>query len=398
MSRCKVIIIAIISFYSSSSLMGMESLFSWFKKTDQSHKYSKVHNDKSEEFQIILLFQNADITDKYGTSVPNEVKDLIRIKSYYLLHAPDPSTYMISPENLANLNNKQRIKTYKGAKIRPNELVTMTDEGRKVFERLTTVIPHKNDNDIFEHVYTQNSVQDIVNLENCVKNPEDKQSRQLAAEKYGLLLPHEYDDILKLPLNVRCKIGESSTVNVIDKEHVSLNARWDTMRKGASIGYSIGTCTGTIYSLAYTSSQYSKEFNILYAMPIKSVEDYYVFSKKWNELCDMKFFSKLNNLTLGLCSGTALGAIAGIVIARDHPHNRVYNVVEKPLITSEEKAAIEKTKKAKIAYEKTQAAGIARREYDTYINKQLNILKPCHKIDNDLKEQLKPKQLAIEKF
>jgi hypothetical protein len=374
--------------------MGMESLFSWFQKSDQkNHKYSKIHNDKSKEMQIILLFKNANVTDKYGIPLLPEVKNLIRINSYYLLHASDPSTYTISPENLANLNNKQRIKTYKGAKIRSYELVTMTDKGRKVFERLTTVIPHKNDNDVFEHVYTQNSVQDIVNLENCVKNPEDTQSRQLAGNKYGLLLPHEYDDILELPLNVRRKIGESSTVNVIGKEQVSFNARLNAMIEGALLRTSSGYLGGIIYEVAYIRPQYDEVF----AVPIRSLEDYYLRNSRYEEL-NSTLPSPLKTIILPAWCGATLGAVTGAIIARDHPHNRVFNVVEKPLITSEEKAAIKKTEDAKIAREKAREAGIPRREYDAYINKQFNILKPCHKLNDDWKKQLKPKPLAIEKF
>jgi hypothetical protein len=356
MPHFKAIFVAILSFWFSSSLIGMESLYSWFKKSDQNNSYV------DENIQSLILFKNADITDKYDISLPPEVKNIITKNAYILL----PSQSSLPQDNIFDwnlVNDKKRIDTYKGAMINSYDLITMNDEGKKVFKRLTTVIPHQNNDGIFEHLYTNNSIRDITALENCAENPENELWRQLAGRKYGLLLPNEYNQVLQLPLNLRRKVGESCTVKVVGEEQVSFDAKYEYAMVGACLGGIGGFIVGTLYHmetlelkedlrpfvLISLAKHLEKEklTNLELISLISLARRHLEELKKLEQSVELKYPSKsiheeMKAMGLSSCCGAVLGAIVGVIIARDNPHDKVFTIVEKPLITPQEQKKLKK--------------------------------------------------------
>src|SRR6266404_5674872 len=168
MSYSRIILVATLSFWSSASLIGMESWFSWRKKATPENNYYL-----NEDIQKLMLFKKAKVEDKYGTLVPEDVHNIIVKQGYnhYCSQLFETKTYC--PFSIQNLkfekywqtridttNNENRTKQFQGKKINVNDFdfITMNEEGRKIFYRVLLTVPRPREDGTMQYVYPTNVI------------------------------------------------------------------------------------------------------------------------------------------------------------------------------------------------------------------------------------------------
>lgn len=305
MSYFKATLITIVSFWASSSLIGMEA--NTRKANPGEHSYL------AKDIQALMLFVDSDIQDKYNTSIPKDVKriiaqqgcniycnELFTSRKYYpdyKLHCLFKDIWSIS---LETINHKNRIQTFHGKeiKIKDFDLITMNDEGRNIFYKIVFSVPHRTDRtgNTYAHPYPSNIVSHF-------DLSRDKSERDKLDDP---LSQNEYTKALKLPLQLRRKVGILCTVKTIGDELTSYQRVLENTKQGICLGGIAGSIGGGA----------------------------------WSE--DWQALQTLKNIAISGSCGAFVGAIVGFKTAKDHPQNKAFKVEEKSLLTQDEQEAIKK--------------------------------------------------------
>lgn len=332
MSSFKAILVTILTFYSSSSLMGMH-WFSWKKKYNP-----EDHNYLSEDVHKLLLFSNATIKDRDNILVPADLKRLIIQDGcdIYCKELFESEVYSDTlsqnikfrdfwQSRLSIINNKGRITQCQGKEIKINnfDFITMTDEGRRIFYRASFAIQQRNG----KYICSDNTI------EKCILDG--------ASGAMRLFIPlstDEFNKTLKLPLGLKRNMGLLSKVKAVDKEIVSSDAKWDGAKVWAFLGGILGTIGGGVWS---------GDYEALHALglALEAGTSSSPFSRHLaeQEMNRIKYSPEgVKSIFLGGCTGTAVGAFVGLMTARDSDHNKVFSVEEKPLLTLKEQETIKK--------------------------------------------------------
>ena len=221
MSRFNAILLAILSFGSSSLLMGMEK-----EQKLAPFKYSNPYFNQELRKSLFLIMQKNAYFD--SLNLDKDVIKVIAKKSYdlyrdslldgdqlskiHLLYVKErPGLFLerllhrgnesFKFQQFHGLNNITRTNQFHGKSIRVDDfdLMTMNDEGRQAFVCLTGAIPFDFDcNGTFRHKHEANYTNET----------------QLKADN-GLLSQDAYNKVLDLPIELRRKVGELCTMKVI---------------------------------------------------------------------------------------------------------------------------------------------------------------------------------------
>ena len=364
MSRFNAILLAILSFGSSSLLMGMEK-----KQKLAPFKYSNPYFNQELRKSLFLIMQkNADFD---SLNLNKDVIKVIAKKSYDLYRdslfdgdqlSEDDLLYAKERQGLFfdKLNNITRTNQFQGKGIRVDDfnLMTMNDEGREVFASLMGAIPFDFDgNGTFRHKHETNYTNET----------------QLKADN-GLLSQDAYNKVLDLPIELRRKVGELCMVKVIGPKvpHYSFFSEDELALTAIFVVPSIfvgGQCG--IMKMIY--GEVSSRFRLLgYSVGI------------------------------GTACGLGVGAVAHVYLGRYlesmtvQKYGSKIELIEKPLITPEEqeifkaeKEMQEKVTQEKIKRETREKEAQEKKLIEGYWNDAL-----VQEVEE--REQIRFKQLPIE--
>lgn len=295
MSRFKVAVFILFGCWISPLLMGMD--------LSEKKPVSTKNNYLSEDIQKLMLFKNADVKDKYGHSLPADVKRLVVQNGcdMYCDHIVSMVQFYETGVDIYILNHQDRMSMYQGAEIKLNdfELITMNEEGRNLFSRLGFAVPQRSNNGTFVHFYPTDYA-----YENNIKN-------NLCA----LLSQNDYNEMLDLPIELRRKVGELCTVKVAGSK-VSHTSIMEVAKHSIYCGILAGMfarTVGIMFNLSSADLFYSYiNLYIGYGLAASFIFDFYRTRK--NEL---EYLNRYG---------------AKIIL------------IERPLITSEEKEVIKEEK------------------------------------------------------
>jgi hypothetical protein len=206
MSFLRVFLIMMVGFGCSFFLKAM--------KTEKAPTVSEKRDYLSDDIKKLILFKNADLEDKYGTLIPQDVKNTIVQKNYVLyrdqLFRPSVGAGLLRGlghthhKNLIRFllkgsDDKYRIDQCQGVVIKHDDfgVITMDEEGREVFATLVGALCNRDHAETF--VYEEPDLK-MMKYRRCCLTQDD------------------YNKILELPIALRCKVGKLCTVTVVGKE------------------------------------------------------------------------------------------------------------------------------------------------------------------------------------
>lgn len=203
MSYFKAILILLINFHTSSSLMGMDVYSNpYFEpKLQKTLTLIMLKNRQEEPFN-----QNPDVLKVIAQkNYEFYCDELLESEAKYQYPFKKLWELRFNP-----INNKQRINTYYGREIKINDFdfITMTNQGREVFLTALSVCER-------DHTYKYSS-QHI-----CEFNQAGINNHKTMIEKSFLFNHDEYKKILQLPLRLRSKLGNLSQMIIIGEEQFS---------------------------------------------------------------------------------------------------------------------------------------------------------------------------------
>ncbi len=198
MSYFKAVLTLLISFHTSSSLMGMDV-------------YSNSYFEQKLQKTLSLLM--AKNNDPQSIDL-NKDTLLVIAKHNYDLYCDELLTSKIETLSfkefweirLDKINDKKRINTYYGQEIKVNDFdfITMNDQGKNIF--LTALSVCDNDNKYGPF---------------CTHTQETWDNNKCKIEKSFLSDHNEYTTILRLPLKLRSKLGNLSHMTIMGEEEYS---------------------------------------------------------------------------------------------------------------------------------------------------------------------------------
>jgi hypothetical protein len=202
MSYFKAVLTLLISFHTSSSLMGMDV-------------YSNSYFEQKLQKTLSLLM--AKNNDPQSIDL-NKDTLLVIAKHNYDLYCDELLTSKIETLSfkefweirLDKINDKKRINTYYGQEIKVNDFdfITINDQGRKTFLTALSVCER-------DHKWGNSS------QNTCTFNLETIDNHSYRVEKSYLSNHNEYKKILQLPLRLRSKLGNLSHMIIIGEEQFS---------------------------------------------------------------------------------------------------------------------------------------------------------------------------------
>lgn len=194
MSYFKTTLAIILSFYTTSSLIGMESFKNWLSP----FKYSNPYFEPELQKTLMLIMLKNKEQEKFVLN-----KDILYLiaKKNYDLYSTELLNSDIEGQSFEELwrdrlnlmvNKPERISISNGQVITINDFdfITINDHGKKLFYKT------------------------ILNNLVTIEKPSLQTIKQKKLEHYFVMDQDEYNNAIQLPIKLRTKIGDLSAINI----------------------------------------------------------------------------------------------------------------------------------------------------------------------------------------